>query len=97
MKQGEIAERLGYSAQKLSTWENDTRSIDFADLVAYAEVTGVSVEWLLGESEKDVNAHLTVDEVAHLLTVTGLDLVEFLNQFPLAGVDPAVIRKSRGS
>ena len=53
MKQNELAEALGVSAQAVSKWENDVSAPDISILPALAEHLGVRVDELLtGETPK---------------------------------------------
>ncbi len=52
MKQNELAERLGVSAQAVSKWENDVSAPDISILPTLADVLGVSVDELLTGNKK---------------------------------------------
>ena len=55
LKQDEIAEKLGVSAQAVSKWENDVSCPDISLLPALASLLGCTVDTLLtGEKEPDV-------------------------------------------
>ncbi len=47
LKQNELAERLGVSAQAVSKWENDVSAPDISILPALASLLGISVDELL--------------------------------------------------
>ena len=52
MKQNDLAECLGVSAQAVSKWENDVSAPDISMLPALADVLGVSVDELLTGEKK---------------------------------------------
>ncbi len=54
LKQDEVAERLGVSAQAVSKWENDISCPDIMILPELARLLGVSVDALLSDDEKAV-------------------------------------------
>jgi transcriptional regulator with XRE-family HTH domain len=49
-----MAGRLGVSARTIRNYENEAVRITRATLIAYAEITSVPLEWLLGEDDPDV-------------------------------------------
>ena len=53
MKQNDLAERLGISAQAVSKWENDVSAPDISTLPALAKELGVSVDELLTGEKKE--------------------------------------------
>ena len=53
MKQNDLAEHLGVSAQAVSKWENDVSAPDISILPALAKELGVSVDELLTGEKKE--------------------------------------------
>ncbi len=58
MKQNELAERLGISAQAVSKWENDVSAPDISILPELADVLGVTVDELLTGEKKEAAVRL---------------------------------------
>lgn len=50
MTQEQLAEKVGVSRQSLSGWENDTALPDTANVIALAELFGVTTDYLLREA-----------------------------------------------
>lgn len=53
MTQDKLAEQLGITAQAVSKWENDQSCPDITMLPKLAEIFGISIDQLLGQSEND--------------------------------------------
>lgn len=62
MKQNELAEKLGVSAQAVSKWENDISCPDISMLPSLAAVLGVSVDALLSGEEQVPEVRLASEE-----------------------------------
>lgn len=62
MKQNELAEKLGVSAQAVSKWENDISCPDISMLPSLAAVLGVSVDVLLSGEEQVSEVRLASEE-----------------------------------
>lgn len=62
MKQNELAEKLGVSAQAVSKWENDISCPDISMLPSLAAVLGVSVDVLLSGEEQVPEVRLASEE-----------------------------------
>ena len=62
MKQNELAEKLGISAQAVSKWENDISCPDISMLPSLAAVLGVSVDALLSGEEQVPEVRLASEE-----------------------------------
>ena len=58
MKQNDLAERLGVSAQAVSKWENDVSAPDISILPALAKELGMSVDELLTGEKKEPEVQL---------------------------------------
>ena len=58
MKQNELAERLGISAQAVSKWENDVSAPDISILPELARVLGVTVDELLTGEKRDAGVRM---------------------------------------
>ncbi len=56
LKQDELAEKLGVSAQAVSKWENDQTCPDISLLPLLAKTLGVSVDELLSDKEESAPA-----------------------------------------
>ena len=61
LKQDELAERLGVSAQAVSKWENDISCPDIMTLPQLAEILGCSIDELLTGKEEAREAVLVPD------------------------------------
>lgn len=61
LKQDELAERLGVSAQAVSKWENDVSCPDIMTLPQLAEILGCSIDELLTGKEEAREAVLVPD------------------------------------
>ena len=54
LTQEDLAKRFNISVQAVSKWENDNSSPDISILLELSKLLGVSVEYLLGDEEKEV-------------------------------------------
>ncbi len=62
IKQNELAERLGVSAQAVSKWENDVSCPDISALPQLAEELGVTVDELLTGKEREPVVRMMTEE-----------------------------------
>lgn len=62
IKQNELAERLGVSAQAVSKWENDISCPDISVLPQLAEELGVTVDELLTDKERGPVVRMMTEE-----------------------------------
>lgn len=72
MSQPELADKLGCSPQKVSSWEKDTRAISFSDLIRLADATGARLSWLLGDPESNDGHAITAEAASFVCSETGL-------------------------
>ncbi len=68
MKQLELCEKLGIVQATLSGWENEKYEPDLKSIKRMAEIFNVSIDYLLGESNRPVSEH-NVFEIPVLGTV----------------------------
>lgn len=62
LSQEALAERLGLSRQSISKWERAEASPDTDNLIALAEVYGITLDQLLGNSEANAQPQPQADE-----------------------------------
>lgn len=55
LTQAEVASKIGISQNGYSQWENETRRIDKDSLLKLADIFDVSIDYLLGRTEKILN------------------------------------------
>lgn len=61
LKQGELAKLLGLSASAVGMYEQNRREPDYKTLLMYADIFGVSVDYII--SENDEESHELVPEI----------------------------------
>ena len=73
LTQEEVAEKVGITPQGVSKWENDLSSPDINILVKLAEISGVSVEELLGEEKEKTQVLQDYDYKKAVLKIILID------------------------
>ena len=85
LTQEEVAEKVGITPQGVSKWENDLSSPDINILVKLAEISGVSVEELLGEEKEKTQVLQDYDYKKAVLKIILIDEDDKVSiNFPIA-------------
>ncbi|MCF8002536.1 MAG: helix-turn-helix domain-containing protein [Halanaerobiales bacterium] len=91
LKQSEVAEEMGLGRSTYANYEQGTRFPGKENLIAIADYFGVSIDYLLGETDIKISEDKVVEKLAD-----DPDLLDFYNSMKKNGDLKKVFKRTKG-